>query len=326
MPKRVFSGIQPSGEIHIGNYLGAIQNWIHLIEEYDCLFCIVDYHALTIKYDPEDLKKRIWNAVIDNISCGIDPEKSHLFIQSHVPEHTELAWILNTVTTMGDLERMTQFKDKAKQHKTNINAGLFTYPVLQTADITLYKADLVPVGEDQIQHIELAREIVRSFNGRFGEILVEPKEKLSKASRIMGLDGKSKMSKSKNNYISLTEDQESLKKKVMSAVTDENRVRKSDPGNPDICNVFTLHSFFTEQAEIDNINEQCRVAGIGCVDCKKTLMNGIWSVLEPIQQKKLEITNQFDKYKEIIIENGKTCRSIAQETLKEVRDAMGLNS
>ncbi len=205
MKERIFSGIQPSGDLHIGNYLGAIKNWVSLTEKYDCIYCVVDYHAITIKYDIKLIQQRIWNAIFDNIACGIDPEKSLLFIQSQVPEHTELAWILSSVTSMGDLERMTQYKEKSKQHKDNINAGLFSYPVLQTADIILYKASKVPIGEDQIQHVELAREIVRGFNNRYGKVFPEPKELLSNAPRIYGLDGKAKMSKSMNNYIALNE-------------------------------------------------------------------------------------------------------------------------
>ena len=324
MKEKVFSGLQPSGEIHIGNYLGAIQNWVALMEKYHCLFCVVDLHAITIKYDTKSFQDRIWNAIFDKIACGIDPEKSLLFIQSHVPEHTELAWILSSVTGMGDLERMTQYKDKSKQHKENINAGLFTYPVLQTADIVLYKATRVPVGHDQVQHIELAREIVRSFNNRYGEVFPEPKELLSEAKRIMGLDGKNKMSKSMNNYISLMEDQDSIKKKVMSAVTDENRQRRSDPGDPKICNIFALHQFFTPATRIAEIDSGCRKAEIGCVDCKKIFIENLWATLEPIQLRRRDIESHQDKTKELIIENGKKCRDMAKETMLEVKEHMGL--
>ncbi len=324
MNKTVFSGIQPSGEIHIGNYLGAIQNWITLLDSYECFFCIVDYHAITVKYDVKDFQDRVWNAIIDNIACGIDPEKSHLFIQSHVPEHTELAWILNSVAPIGDLERMTQYKDKSKQHKENINAGLFTYPVLQTADIILYKATHVPVGEDQVQHIEFARRIVKSFNHRFGKIFPEPKELLSKAPRILGLDGKAKMSKSMGNYIAIGETQEVLKKKVMSAVTDEKRIRRNDPGDPAICNVFSLHQFFTSSEKRDEIETQCKNGTIGCVDCKKLLINGIWATLEPIQEKRMALLKDQNRLKEIIYENGKRCKQIAENTMGQVKERMGI--
>lgn len=254
MKKRLFSGIQPSGEVHIGNYLGAIKNWVGMIDRYDCIFCIVDYHAITVEYDPKEMQNRIINAAAVNIAAGLDPNKCILFVQSHVPEHTELAWILNTVTPMGHLERMTQFKDKAKQHRDNINAGLFTYPVLQAADILVYKAEAVPIGEDQVQHIELAREIARKFNSRYGEIFPDPKEILSDAPRIMGIDGKTKMSKSRDNYISLVESSESIWKKLSTAVTDENRKRRTDPGNPEICNLFTLHKHYSSIEQIERIN------------------------------------------------------------------------
>jgi tryptophanyl-tRNA synthetase len=220
MTKRLFSGIQPSGEVHIGNYLGAIKNWIKLLDDYDCIFSIVDYHAITIEYEPCEMQKRIINAAATNIAAGLDPDRCIIFVQSQVPEHTELTWILNTLTPMGHLERMTQFKDKAGQNEKNVNVGLFDYPVLQTADILLYKGCAVPVGEDQVQHIELSREIARKFNTRYGEFFPEPQHILSNAPRIMGLDGKNKMSKSMNNYISLIEEPDAIWKKLSSAVTD----------------------------------------------------------------------------------------------------------
>src|SRR3972149_2319400 len=173
MKKRLFSGIQPSGDVHIGNYLGAIKNWVNLIDNYDCIFCIVDYHAITVEYEPVEMQKRITNAVAVNVAAGLNPERCIIFVQSHVPEHTELAWILNTITPMGHLERMTQFKEKSQQHESNVNAGLFNYPVLQAADILLYKAEVVPVGADQVQHLELSREIARKFNSRYGDIFPE---------------------------------------------------------------------------------------------------------------------------------------------------------
>jgi len=322
--ERVFSGIQPSGEIHIGNYLGAIKNWIALPEHYDCIYCIVDYHAMTIQYDQALMQQRIINAVVDNIACGLDPEESIFFVQSDVPEHTELAWILNTVTPMGDLSRMTQFKEKSKQHAENINAGLFTYPVLQTADIILYKATRVPVGEDQVQHIELAREIVRDYNRRFGKVFPEPKALLTNAKRIVGLDGKTKMSKSMNNYISLTESYESLTKKIMGAVTDENRLRRNDPGNPDICNIMRYHEFFPGNDNLDEIKHKCRLGEIGCVDDKKMVVDRIWEFLEPFQEKREEILSKKGYIKDILAEGAKKARAIAQETIAEVREACGL--
>lgn len=324
MKKRLFSGIQPSGEVHIGNYLGAIKNWVGMIDRYDCIFCIVDYHAITVEYDPKEMQNRIINAAAVNIAAGLDPNKCILFVQSHVPEHTELAWILNTVTPMGHLERMTQFKDKAKQHRDNINAGLFTYPVLQAADILVYKAEAVPIGEDQVQHIELAREIARKFNSRYGEIFPDPKEILSDAPRIMGIDGKTKMSKSRDNYISLVESSESIWKKLSTAVTDENRKRRTDPGNPEICNLFTLHKHYSSIEQIERINRECRTAEIGCVECKKILSENIIKALSPIREKYEELIKDKHSIIDILHEGAKKCKNMAEITMAEVRRQMGL--
>ena len=324
MKKRLFSGIQPSGDVHIGNYLGAIKNWIRLIDQYDCIFCIVDYHAITIEYNPQEMQRRVLNAAAVNIAAGLNPDQCIIFVQSYVPEHTELAWIFNTVTPMGHLERMTQFKDKSKQHRENINAGLFTYPVLQAADISLYKGEVVPVGEDQVQHIELAREIVRKFNMKYGETFPDPQEVLSEAPLIMGLDGKTKMSKSLGNYISLVESPESIWKKLSTAVTDENRKRRTDPGNPDICNLFTLHKYFSLKEHIDRINLVCRTAEIGCIECKKMLSNNIIDVLTPIRQRYEQLIKNQDDLLGILHTGAKQCKKIAEETMVEVKKKMGL--
>ncbi len=323
--ERVFSAMQPTGELHIGNYLGALKNWISLIDKYDCIYGIVDYHSITIKYDVDEMKDKIKNVAIDFIASGLDPKRCTLFVQSYVMEHTELQWILNSVTPIGELERMTQFKDKAKQHRQNLNAGLLIYPVLQTADIILYSANKVPVGEDQVQHVELAREIARNFNNRYGNVFVEPKELLSNAPRIKGLDGKAKMSKSLDNHISLRETDDTLKKKLGSAFTDENRKRKSDPGNPDICNIFTLHKYFTDDEElIKQIDSDCRNAKIGCVDCKKILHKNIMEELKPIQDKQKELIEKPDYVMDVLTEGGKRCREIAKQKMGDVKKAMGL--
>ena len=212
--KRIFSGIQPTGEIHLGNYVGAIRNWVRLTDEYDCVFCVVDYHAITVEYEIDRLKERTLDTALVLLACGLSPEKCKIFVQSHVPEHTELAWVFNCVTPIGDLERMTQFKDKSRQHRANINMGLMGYPVLQAADILLYKAGHVPVGEDQVQHVELSREVARKFNSRYGETFPEPQAILSVAPKILGLDGASKMSKTLNKYMGLLEDRNSLGEKL----------------------------------------------------------------------------------------------------------------
>ena len=324
MKKRLFSGIQPSGNVHIGNYLGAIKNWVQMIEQYDCIFCIVDYHAITIEYDPKEMQRCILNAAAVNIAAGLDPHRCTIFVQSYVPEHTELAWILNTITPMGHLGRMTQFKDKSKQHRENINAGLFTYPVLQTADILLYKGEAVPVGEDQVQHIELAREIARKFNLRYGETFPDPQEVLSAAPRIMGLDGKTKMSKSLGNYISLVETPESIWKKLSTAVTDENRKRRTDPGNPEICNLFTLHKHFSKKEQIDRINVVCRTAEIGCIECKKILSDNIVEVLTPIRYRYEQLIKDTTYLLDLLHTCAKKCKNIAENTMSEVKRKMGL--
>lgn len=324
MKKRLFSGIQPSGDVHIGNYLGAIKNWTNLIDGYDCIFSIVDYHAITIEYDPRQMQRRIINAAAVNIAAGLDPDRCILFVQSRVPEHAELTWILNTLTPMGLLERMTQYKDKAKQNEKNVNVGLFDYPVLQTADILLYKGCMVPIGEDQLQHIELSREIARKFNMRYGELFPEPQHLLSDAPRIMGLDGKSKMSKSMDNYISLIEEPDTIWKKLSRATTDENRKRRNDPGNPDICNLYTLHKYFSTESEIAKINKECRSAEIGCIDCKKILSDNMVKALAPIREKSLALMEKPDDVMDVLNTGAKRCKTIAEETMEKVRSLMGL--
>ncbi len=324
MRKQVFSGIQPTGELHIGNYLGAIKNWIALPEKYDCIFSIVDLHAVTIPYDTTLMQKRIFDAAATNIACGLDPNKCVIFVQSHVKEHVELCWLLNTVTPVGELFRMTQFKDKSQQHEANVNAGLLNYPILMAADIVLYDAVLVPVGDDQIQHLEFTREVVRDFNNRFGEVLLEPQPLLTEAKRIIGLDGEKKMSKSMNNYVSLMETDESLWEKLRGAVTDPARIKRTDPGNPEICNVFSLHKFFTSKEDIDMINTECRKAGIGCIDCKKILNKNIQAEIGPIRDKKMELDSKPD-YVYDVLETGRNhCRKKAETKIEQIKSAMGL--
>src|SRR5687767_10122371 len=272
---RIFSGIQPTGEPHLGNYLGAFKQWVeqqNAANAHEALYSIVDYHALTIELPAEELRRNTLDMAASLVACGLDPAKVVLFRQSDVPEHLELAWVLSCVSMMGDLHRMTQFKDKAEQHRENVNVGLFSYPVLQTADILLYKANLVPVGEDQVQHLELAREIARRFNRRFGDTFPEPKPLLSTVARVRGLDGSAKMSKSKGNTVSIGETPDQIRAKVKVALTDPARLRRYDPGHPEDCNVFTLHGYFTgpkNPARLAEIERDCRSAALGCVDCKK---------------------------------------------------------
>jgi tryptophanyl-tRNA synthetase len=328
--KTVFSGIQPTGELHLGNYLGAVRNWVALQDQYRCVFCIVDYHALTQDYDTKEMAKRVTEMVIDLVALGIDPDRSLLFLQSTVPEHTELAWVLTNVTGFGDLERMTQFKDKAETQPENINAGLFQYPVLQAADIMLYKAELVPVGQDQVQHIELARRIARSFNHRFGKVFPECDPLLTNLPKLLGLDGKKKMSKSLGNHIPLAVFAEGaaadkqLKKLLGRAVTDEKRVTREDPGNPDDCNIGTIHKALSSEADLAWVYQGCTTAGIGCVDCKARLADNMQAHFASYAQRRAELYAAPERVTEILEQGATKARAIAQRTMAEVRKKLGL--
>lgn len=322
---RVFSGIQPSGEVHIGNYLGAISNWVSHLDEYQCVFCIVDHHATTIRYDPRDMANRVFDAAVANIAAGLDPEKCILFVQSHVPQHTELAWIFNTVTPFGDLSRMTQFKQKSSEHADNINVGLFTYPVLQAADILLYKASLVPVGEDQVQHIELAREIARKFNARYGNVFPECRVKITEAKRIMGLDGENKMSKSLGNTIGLLEPPDSIWKKLAPAKTDPRRKLRTDPGVPMDCNIYSsYHRYISPQKDLEWIQKGCTSAGIGCLECKKKLAENLEKRLGPIRNKAEGLRKSPDHIIDVLTQGARKAREIAAPVMEEVFQVMGL--
>ena len=323
---RIFSGIQPSGELHIGNYLGAVKNWEQLQDRYDCIYCIVDYHAITTPYEPENLRTRTGEMAVSLLAAGLDPNKSTLFIQSTVPEHTELAWIFNTVTPLGELERQTQFKDKS-QRQESVPVGLLNYPVLQAADILLYRADLVPVGEDQIQHLELSREIARRWNARFGageEYFPEPQPLLTATRRIMGLDGQAKMSKSLGNTVGLLEEPARIWEKLRPAVTDPKRVRRTDPGTPEVCNIYHLHQAFSEPARVEHVAVQCSTAGWGCIDCKRALFDSMMRELGPIQERAAEFRAHPGRVQEILAAGTERCRVIARETLRNVKERMGL--
>ncbi len=322
--KRIFSGIQPTGEIHLGNYVGAIRNWVYLQDEYDCIFSVVDYHAITIEYPVEEMARRTLETGLILLACGLSPEKSKIFVQSHVPEHTELAWIFNTVTPIGEVERMTQFKDKAKQHRANINMGLMDYPVLQAADILLYKAGYVPVGEDQVQHIELCREVARKFNSRFGQVFPEPEEILSMAPRILGVDGQAKMSKSLGNFIGILEEEAGIWEKLRTAVTDVSRVRRTDPGDPNVCNIYTIHRAFSDNSMLIEIDKGCTSAGIGCIDCKKMLFENLKKELAPVREKARELADDIDYVKDVLNNGAAMCREIADVTMDGVRRVLGL--
>jgi tryptophanyl-tRNA synthetase len=320
---RVFSGIQPSGDLHLGNYLGAIQNWVELTDRYECIYSIVDLHAITIPYEPEELKQRVFDMAVGLFAAGLDPDNCILFVQSAVPEHAQLEWLFNTVTPLGELSRMTQFKDKSERVET-VNAGLLNYPILQAADILLYQATLVPVGEDQRQHLEFTREIARKWNARFGEYFPEPQPMIGGAKKILGLDGASKMSKSQDNTIAMLGDPEEIWARVRTAVTDPARVRRDDPGNPDVCNVFSLHEFFTDPARRAEIAVQCRAATIGCVDCKRILADGISERMGPIRERARELREHPDRVNEMLAQGASRARVIARATLAEAYERMGL--
>ncbi len=322
--KRILSGIQPSGTIHIGNYFGAIENWVRLMEDYDCFFTIVDYHAITVSYEPAQMQKRIFEAAMDNIAAGLDPARCTIFVQSHVPEHTELCWLLNCVTPMGELGRMTQFKEKSERERENVTAGLLNYPILQAADILIYKADAVPVGEDQAQHLEFTREVARRFNGRFGNFFPEPKTLIGRGARVMGLDGDSKMSKSLENFIGVAEDPAAVWEKLRPAKTDEARKRRSDPGNPDRCNIFSYHKLVTAEDRIREIVEGCTSAGIGCLDCKKIFYENLMRILDPIRTRRRELEKRPEIVREALAEGARKAGDIARETVRGAKKLMGL--
>jgi tryptophanyl-tRNA synthetase len=325
---KVFSGIQPSGELHIGNYLGAVKQWVALQDQHECFFCIVDYHAVTQDYEVDQLPRRTFEMAVSLMAAGLDPERCVLFVQSHVPEHTELAWVFNTVTPLGELERMTQFKDKS-QRQESIMAGLLNYPVLQAADILLYKCDTVPVGEDQVQHLELTREIARKWNARYGPgYFPEPAAGLVKgaASRIVGLDGQAKMSKSLGNTIGILEDPEGIWQLLRPAVTDPARVTKKDPGNPEVCNLYSLHRFFSPDETVREVAEKCRTAGWGCLDCKRVLADNMAAALAPIRERAAELTSTPERVREILAAGAARAHAVADETMREVRERMGLLS
>ncbi len=327
MPKkgRVFSGARPTGRQHLGNYLGAIQNYVALQDEYECVYCIVDLHALTTVEDTENLRQNTHEMALDWLAAGIRPAESIMFIQSHVPEVTELHTILSMVTPLGKLTELPTFKEKIRQQPDNVNYGLVGYPVLMTADIVLYKSNLVPVGIDQAPHLEFAREIVRSFNYRYKtQVLIEPQIKTTEVPKVLGIDGKEKMSKSLNNHIELASTPEETKARVMEMLTDPARIKRSDPGNPDICNVFTMHKVFSPQADVDMVNVECRRAGIGCVECKALFAKNLNHRLEPFRAKRAELAAKPRAVKEVLDDGAARARKIARKTMEEVRAAVDL--
>ena len=323
--KRVFSGIQPSGELHIGNYLGAVQNWVRLQTEYDCLFCVVDLHAITQPYEPAELSQRTLDMARSLFAAGLDPDQCIVFVQSHVAEHSELNWLLNAhgVAPLGELERQTQFKDKS-QRQESVSAGLLNYPVLQAADVLLYKASLVPVGEDQVQHLELMRELARRWNARYaGGFFPEPQPLLTKTKRVLGLDGKAKMSKSLGNTIGLFETPEAIWEKLKPAATDPARKTRKDPGTPEICNIYTVHQGFSPPETVNDVAHKCRTAGWGCLDCKRVLADNMIKTLAPIRERAESYKQNPAGVMEWLRTGAGKARKLAQRTIGEVRDKMG---
>jgi tryptophanyl-tRNA synthetase len=322
---RVFSGARPTGRQHLGNYLGAIQNYVALQQDYDCIYCIVDVHALTTVETTRELKQNTFEMAIDWLAAGIRPEESILFVQSHVPEVMELHTYLSMVTQLGKLTDLPTFKEKVAQQPENVNYGLLGYPVLMTADIVLYKAGIVPVGVDQAPHLEFAREIVRSFNYRYNtKVLIEPQVKHTEILKVLGIDGKAKMSKSLNNHIELASTPEETTARVREMVTDPARMKRTDPGNPDVCNVYSMHKIFSPAEEVEMVNVECRRAGIGCVDCKKRLAANLNAHLEPFRAKRAALAACPEDVQDVLNDGGKRARAIAQETMEEVREAIHL--
>ncbi len=322
--KRVLSGIQPTGGVHLGNYLGALRQWAKMQDEYESFYAIVDQHAIVGDGDPADLPARTIDAAINLLAVGLDPARCTIFVQSDVPEHLELQWLFNTVAPVGDLERMTQYKDKSARYES-IPAGLLNYPVLQAADILIYRADAVPVGEDQRQHLELTRDIARKWNARYGEYFPEPEAIIPEVGKVVGLDGAAKMGKSLGNTVPILADEEEIWARVRTAVTDPQRIRRDDPGRPEVCNVFSLHKMLTDAELIPDIDEQCRTAQRGCVDCKRILADSIATAFAPIRERSLYYREHKDEVRDVLVTGGARARSIASETLSHARESMGIN-
>jgi len=322
---RVFSGARPTGRQHLGNYLGAIRNYVALQEDYDCVYCVVDLHALTTLQDTGYLREHTYEMVLDWLAAGMDPGPTIIFVQSHVPQVTELHTILSMVTPMGWLTRLPTFKEKVRQQPDNVNYGLLGYPVLMAADIALYKADTVPVGEDQGPHLEFTREIVRRFNYHFGETLIEPQIKLTDVPRVLGTDGVNKMSKSLNNHIELAASPQEIMERVMTMVTDPARQYRTDPGHPEICNVFHLHKHFSADAgAIVQVAADCRSATIGCVEHKKWFARDLADHFAPFRARRAELAADPDHVWEVLADGAARARVIAAQTLAEVKEKVGL--
>jgi tryptophanyl-tRNA synthetase len=320
---RVFSGARPTGRQHLGNYLGAIRNYVALQDEYDCIYCVVDLHALTTLQDTDKLRDWTREMTLDWLAAGMRPEETIVFIQSHVPQVTELHTILSMVTPLGWLTRLPTFKEKVRQNPENVNYGLVGYPVLMASDIALYKADTVPVGVDQAPHLEFTREIVRRFNHHFGEVLVEPQAKHTEFTKVLGIDGANKMSKSLDNHIEIAATPEEIWQRVRMMVTDPARRYRHDPGHPEVCNVFTLHGFFSAD-EVDQIEADCRSAAIGCVSCKKKFAKNLGDYFASFRERRAAFAADPAYVRDVLADGARRATAIATEVIGQVKEAVGL--
>ncbi len=322
--KRILSGMRPTGPLHLGNLHGALLNWVKMQEQYDCFFFIADWHALTSDYeDTSPISRFIRNMMVDWLSAGLSPEKSTMFVQSYIKEHSELFLLLSMITPVPWLERNPTYKDQIVQlsNKDLSTFGFLGYPVLQAADIIMYKPFGVPVGVDQVPHVEITREIARRFNHLYGEVFPEPEAILTQTPKILGIDRR-KMSKSYNNAIYLSDSPDDVASKVSKMITDPQRARKSDPGNPGICNVFEFHKIYTDNETVEKISKECRTAQIGCVDCKKIMAQNLIKALEPIREKRAYYEARPELVEDIIVTGSDKARKVAKLTMEEVRSAM----
>ncbi len=322
--KRILSGMRPTGKLHIGHYVGALENWVKLQNEYESYHLIADYHVLTTDLSTEDIYENSIEMLIDWLATGLDPVKSPMFRQSQIKEHAELALIFGMLITTSRLERNPTLKDQVRElNIENISFGYLGYPVLQASDILLYKGEAVPVGEDQVPHVEITREIARKFNSQYGNVFPEPIPLLTQFARLPGLDGNAKMSKSLGNTILLSDDPETVKAKMKKAVTDPKKIRKGDPGNPDICLVFSYHKKFNKE-EVPEINAGCRSGALGCVDCKMNCASKISGFLEPIVEKRSYYEKNINVVKDILADGEKRAKVTAEVTMNDVRTKMKL--
>ena len=337
---RILSGMRPTGKLHLGNYVGALRNWVNLQDNYECFFFIADWHALTTDYaDTRNIKQNSLEVMIDYLASGLDPERSTLFIQSHVPQHAELHLLFSMITPLGWLERVPSYKEQRENIKDKdlSTYGFLGYPLLQSADILMYQADFVPVGEDQVPHVELTREVARRFNQFYPRkiataavdpkrevVFPEPKPLLTPAAKLPGTDGR-KMSKSYGNTILLSEPEDSLRAKLKTMVTDPARVRRTDVGNPDVCPVGDLHKIFSTPETMAKVNDGCRSAGIGCIECKKWASDSLWEVLAPIQERRAKYEADPKLAWDVLESGSAKARKPAESTMNEVRAAANLS-